>query len=642
VLGEFIVIFEKFIRAAALALAVSGACFTVCGTAAAETRPPLYDPIQMEEVAKVRAALQNGSDVNATYNGETLLLRAIRTKNIEIIKLLLAAPGIDVNKRGTYTDDMGSWTRTPLILAAHMGQVEIVSQLLKMGAAVNAKDSTDDIPESRGDTALIKAAQRDHTEVIRVFLTEAKGLDINFRTRHAETALWFVAAAEDLPAVKMLRERGAVANVINSDGQSVLVTTVLHKQHEVLDYLISQGVDINHVDNTGVTPLIQAVMLQNRDNAKTAFGFIQHFLTFKPKIDLQQNAAAGNGGFTALHMAARWGHPDTVGILLDNGATLELKSLATGATALHYATLGNQIDTVKFLIKRKANTEAVDKLGTTPLTEAVQLFLTDMVAVLADAGANLNVRSKANALVTPLTAAAGNPNPTKARENLAIMNTLLAKGADVDFASSNGTTALMAAARQTDNSLGTTRATLLINKGAKLDLTDDRGQTALMLAAGAGNEKLVKLLMDKGANAQAKNGAGETAANYAKRAGRGGSGALDAAGVQATQAPVATPVSVSSLIGTWSGTQEGIDYAVMTLSLTKGGTYSFTSKFTAAALKKYPKGINPLIAAHQGTYTVNGDVLVLYPSNAAPVSFRWVLEKGVLVLDGKTRMKKGK
>lgn len=634
--------FRNIFCSAALALAVSGSCVSVCAAAAAETRTPLYDAIEYNDLGKVRAALQNGADVNATYDGETMLLKAIREKDIEVTKALLAAPGINVNKRGTYTDDMGSWTRTPLILAAHMGQAEIVSILLKMGATVNAKDSTDEIPEARGVTALIRAAARDHTDVIRVLLTEAKGLDINFRTPHGETALWFVSGAEDLVAVKMLRERGAVANVISSEGKSVLVTTIFHKQHAVLDYLVSQGVDINHVDNTGMTPLIEAVLSLKGDKGKYAFAFIKQLLTYKPKLDLQPNAAAGNGGFTALHMAARFGNTEAVGLLLDNGATLELKSLATGATALHYAVLGKQIDTVKYLIKRKANLDPVDKLGTTPLTEAVQLFQPDMVAVLADAGASLNVRSKANALVTPLVSAAGNPDPFKSRDTLAIMNTLLSKGADVDFASSNGTTALMAAARQTDNGMGTARATLLINKGAKLDLTDDRGQTALMLAAGAGNEKLVKLLIDKGANAQAKNSAGETAANYAKRAGRGGGGALAAAGVQAAEAPVAKAVSVTALLGNWSGMQEGIDYAVMSLSLTKAGTYSFTSRFTAAALKKYPKGINPLIAAHQGTYTINGDVLVVYPTNAAPVSFRWVLEKGVLILDGKTRMKKGK
>jgi hypothetical protein len=31
-----------------------------------------------------------------------------------------------------------------------------------------------------------------------------------------------------------------------------------------------------------------------------------------------------------------------------------------------------------------------------------------------------------------------------------------------------------------------------------------------------------------------------------------------------------------------------------------------------------------------------------YPASAAPTSMRWMLQNGVLVLDNKTRMKKGK
>jgi hypothetical protein len=263
------------------------------------------------------------------------------------------------------------------------------------------------------------------------------------------------------------------------------------------------------------------------------------------------------------------------------------------------------------------------------------------VQLLADSGAVLDVKSKVNALVTPLTAAAGNPDPFKAKDNLSILNILLAKKADIDFKSTNGTTALMAAARQSDTSQGFARASLLISKGAKLDLTNDKGETAMMLAAGAGNEKLVRLLMDKGANAQAKNGAGETATNYAKRAG-GGAGVLESAGVAAA-VPSASPSGLApALFGTWTGSQDGLAYAVFTLTLNKAGSYSFTSKFTPAALKTYPKGINPVIAAHQGTYSINGETLVLYPTSAAPTSLQWKLEKGVLILDNKTHMKKGK
>lgn len=502
---------KKFVRTAAFALA---ALFAVAPMASAdETRPPLYDPIQMGNAEKVRAALQNGADVNATFNGETMLIRAIREKKNEVTKLLLAAPGIDVNKRGTYTDDMGSWTRTPLIIAAHMGQTEIVSQLLKMGAAVNAKDATDSIPESRGNTALIKAAQRDHTEAIQVLLTQAKGLDVNAKTKDGETALWFVAAAEDLPAVKMLREHGAVVNVANKEGRSILGTTFRHKRYDVVDYLVANGADINRIDDRGLTVLDDAILSLKSDDRRTVRAFIDHFLTFKPKLDLQKLFPNGNGGEPALHLAAQFGHADVVALLLDHGADVNLKSLARRTTALVYAVYANQPEVAKVLIAHKANLEATGMYGETPFQAATQAHKSELIEILTAAGA-AQLKPKTYGPVTPAVTPGGT----------------------------------------------STAAALPLDK----------------------------------------------------------------------------------LYGTWTGTQDGIDYAVMTLTLDKGGTYSFTSKFTAAALKKYPKGTPPVIAAHQGSYTLSGDALMLTPTSAPPTTLTLSLQGATLLVNGNTHMKKGK
>jgi ankyrin repeat protein len=507
-----IVNFKSLYRRSALMLAVLAVSFFV--EAKAEPKPPLYDPIQTGEVGQVREALQNGADVNATYKGETMLTRAIREKNDEVTKLLLAAPGIDVNKRGTYSNDMGSWTRTPLILAAGLGKAEIVSILLKKGAAVNAKDASDNTPESRGSTALIRAAQGDWADVIRVLINEAKGLDVNARSRDGKPAIWFVAEAEDLASVKLLREHGALANVANNEGLPIIATTYLHKRYEVIDYLVSQGADINRIDNRGLTPLDDTILMLKSDNRRTVYAFIEHFLAFKPNIDLQKSLPGGNGGEAALHLAVQFGHADMVGLLLDHGANVNLKNLTRGATPLHIAVDADKPEVAKVLIAHKANLEATDINGGTPLAIATYLRRSEMVKVLTDAGANSAAKS---AFYTRPTAS----------------------------------------------------------------------------------------------SFQAVTTAGPA-------------------------------VAVDKLYGTWTGSQDGIPYAAMTLTLNKNGSYSFTSKFTTAALKTYPKGTPPVIAAHQGSYTVNGDVLSLTPTSAAPTSMHLVLEGGVLILDAKTRMKRSK
>lgn len=637
----------------ALPLMLSLALLLACGAFAplyaafardtSQPMPELFKAIDKGDLARARAAIEGGADVNAVYDRETMFCWALRNKNQEITQLLLQSPRLDVNKRSVSYDDFGEWERTPLILAAHMGQAEAVGQLLQRGAKPNARDRTDSVPEARGNTALIKAAQRDHTEVIRVLVTQAKGIEVDAQTKEGETPLRFVVASGDLEAVKLLHGRGAKINHPDNRGQSMLCGTILHKKYEVLDYLVANGADINMADNGGHTPLMEAVATLGGKNARQAFSFLEKFVTFKPKLDFEQ-LKPGGGGYSALHLAARFGHVDAARLLLDNGATLDIKSLATGGTPLHTAASASQLDMAKFLLKRKANPEIFDKAGSTPLMLAVSRADDDMVEVLVDGGAAPNVKSPVNPLVTPLVYAAANPDPFKHKASLAIIKYLAGHKADLDFPSANGTTALMAAARQSDTSQGYDRAALLMAKGAKLDQTNDKGETALMLAAGAGNEKLVKLLLDKGADAQKKNGAGETVMAYAARAGKSGSvSALEAKGVKPEAPIVRKTVVVDALVGTWQGFHDGLPQALYTVVLNKNGSFDFNSRFTPEALKQLPKGsVNPVIAAQKGKYSIEGDTMIWDLVGAPPTSMKWKLENGMLIIDNKIRLKKTK
>ncbi|HWR02398.1 MAG TPA: ankyrin repeat domain-containing protein [Humidesulfovibrio sp.] len=636
----------------ALPLALSLALLLVCGAFAplyaafgretSQPMPELFKAIDKGDLARVRAAIDGGADVNAVYDRDTMLCWAIREKNMEAAKLLLQSPRLDVNKRGILYDSFGSiWERTPLIQAAHMGQAEIVALLLQRGANPNARDRTDSVPEARGNTALIKAAQRDHTEVIRVLVTQARGILIDAQTTEGETPLSLVVAAEDLEAVKMLHTHGAKINHQNNIGASMLVGTVLHKKFEVLEYLVANGADINMSDNNGQSPLMQAIMVNNKELKKIGTWLVK-FITYKPKLDFEQ--LKGEGGYSAMHLAARFGFVDIGKLLLDSGATLDITSLLTGGTPLHTAASAHQIDFAKMLIKRKANLEIVDKLGSTPLLTAALVIDPDMVEVLVDAGANVNVKSTVNPLVTPMVHAAGNPNPLEHRKNVSIIKYLLDHKGDINFPSSNGTTPLMAAARKSDTSDGYDRASLLIDRGARLDAVNDKGETALMLAAGAGNEKLVKLLLDKGADAQKKNGAGETVMAYAARAGKSGSvSALEAKGVKPEAPIVRKTVVVDALVGTWKGFHDGLPQALYTVVLNKNGSFDFNSRLTPEALKNMPKGaVNPVIAAQKGKYTIEGDTMIWDLVGAPPTSMKWKLENGTLVIDNKIRLKKTK
>jgi uncharacterized protein len=90
----------------------------------------------------------------------------------------------------------------------------------------------------------------------------------------------------------------------------------------------------------------------------------------------------------------------------------------------------------------------------------------------------------------------------------------LDEGADIN-AKDGGLTLLTKAA--TEGYLKT--AKLLIDKGADVNARSNEGTSALMAASMAGYTKIVELLINAGANAKAKNSMGYTEEMYAKEKG---------------------------------------------------------------------------------------------------------------------------
>jgi ankyrin repeat protein len=151
-----------------------------------------------------------------------------------------------------------------------------------------------------------------------------------------------------------------------------------------------------------------------------------------------------------------------------------------------------QRDTAINLIAKKADVNAAEADGSTPLLWAAQGNDTDLVARLLKAGANPNVRNQLGA--TPLAEAALNANTEMIRA-------LLAAGANPNEPGADGQTPLMIVSRTAD----VAAAKLLLDKGANPNAKEtQRGQTALMWAAANSQGAMVRLLLDRGALPDAK------------------------------------------------------------------------------------------------------------------------------------------
>jgi ankyrin repeat protein len=163
---------------------------------------------------------------------------------------------------------------------------------------------------------------------------------------------------------------------------------------------------------------------------------------------------------------------------------------------------------VRALIDTRADVNAAQPDGTTPLHWAVDRDRSDIVQMLIRAGANVKAANRYGATALWLAALNGNA------KTIAI---LLEAGADARSANGDGETALMVAART-----GRVDAVnALLSRGADPNAKEGwRGQTALMWAAAEGHAAAIDTLVASGADPKARSNAGFTALLFGAREGR--------------------------------------------------------------------------------------------------------------------------
>jgi uncharacterized protein len=181
---------------------------------------------------------------------------------------------------------------------------------------------------------------------------------------------------------------------------------------------------------------------------------------------------------------------------------------ASAQSSLIAAIRANDVPTIRTLLDKKVDVNAVQPDGTTALHWAVDRDAQEIVRLLIRAGANVKATNRYGA--SPLWLASLNGNAT-------LIGMLLEAGAEAGATSAEGETALMVAART-----GKIDAVdVLLSRGADPNVKEHwRGQTALMWAAAEGHPLVIDALVARGADIQARSSGGFTALLFAAREGR--------------------------------------------------------------------------------------------------------------------------
>jgi ankyrin repeat protein len=174
------------------------------------------------------------------------------------------------------------------------------------------------------------AIKQDNPDAIKTLL--ARGFDANTPDPKGQHGLYLALGEPSLKAAQVLISWPKTdVNRLNAKGESPLMLAALKGYQDLAEQLIKRGADVN---KTGWTALHYAA-------SSGHLGIISLLIEHSAYID-----AESPNGTTPLMMAAMYGTPAAVKLLLQEGADPQLKN-QQGLSALQFAQRGNRPDSVE-------------------------------------------------------------------------------------------------------------------------------------------------------------------------------------------------------------------------------------------------------------------------------------------------------
>ncbi|KAL3315310.1 hypothetical protein Ciccas_006064 [Cichlidogyrus casuarinus] len=362
---------------------------------------------------------------------EQMLFEAAKVNNILVISRVLKDDKCDINCRNNYG-------RTALIMAAARGSLDAVETLCELKANVELVDKF-------GMSALFWAAYYNHTEVAKYIILR----DFNFNRRS--------------------KQGTTLAHICAKTGDKELLNLAIQR---------TKNIDLNAVDELGQTPFIIATSQGNLS--------MMEFLGQK-RVNI---VTTDKEGRNCLHYAAVEGQLDSIKFCMSVPCLKILQESTDehGKTPLIIAIemvnkRENGFEIVQELLRNQANPNfAGEQMRLFPLMEAAKVAREDVVALLLEYGADIELRNSSGN--TALHVASLSGTATTAR-------LLLKNGSDLEARNNRLQTPLHAAVEQ--SKLDT--AEILLLAGARLDVVDKTAKTPLMLAARSLNNIMVDMII---------------------------------------------------------------------------------------------------------------------------------------------------
>lgn len=195
-----------------------------------------------------------------------------------------------------------------------------------------------------------------------------------------EKSFFAAAQARDPLAINAFFDAGINPNAQNSDGRTVLISAAARGEIDVVNLLLSRGVDVNVKDNRGYTALAHALEARYQE--------VEEALLKRPELDPNVGGLLGR----PVLLAYVWrDNQKATERLLALGANVNLED-KDGDTALHGAAETGNVEIIRMLLDKGANINAKNKQGGTPLMWAAVFGNDDAVRLLLSRGANASLK----------------------------------------------------------------------------------------------------------------------------------------------------------------------------------------------------------------------------------------------------------
>ncbi|WP_341821498.1 ankyrin repeat domain-containing protein [Wolbachia endosymbiont (group A) of Myopa testacea] len=347
------------------------------------------------DINEVRRLISEGVDVNAKDNiGWTPLRWAVKNNHSTTAEVLLDN-GADlitfdsVQERYVwrkYQEIETEHCKNSLHLAARLGNLEAVEDLLGKGADVNAQNDI-------GNTPLHFAAENGHKEVVDALLGK-DGINVNAQDKYNNTPLHLAAQMGYAEIVKDLLDKGANVNAKDKSGWTPLHLATIYKHEDIVKLLLDDEANVTAVDNHRYTPLHYATIGSNK------IQMIRDLLHKGASVNAQNDR-----GNTPLHLTAENEQKDAdivLRILLerlepdvnaqdkDGNTPLNLAiKHGKAEVVLRWAAKMGHVEIVRDLLKvENINVNAQDLYGNTLLDLAAENYHLEVMGILLSNGAS--------------------------------------------------------------------------------------------------------------------------------------------------------------------------------------------------------------------------------------------------------------